>query len=184
MYGPQSFVGEIGAIRNQEIRNLVETCLQNAPSYFWTMPASSTGKYHPAYSLGEGGLVRHTKAAVSIALDLLSLEQNQKFATLRDHIIAALILHDTVKKGRDGGAYTTTDHPLQAAALVREMSERVTVPDQDVNIICELIETHMGQWNTDFDGNVVMRKPETDIEQFVHMCDYLASRKTIEVKVL
>ena len=39
----------------------------------------------------------------------------------------------------------------------------------------------MGEWNESKRSSVVLPKPETDIQKFVHMCDYLASRKDIEV---
>ena len=35
----------------------------------------------------------------------------------------------------------------------------------------------MGQWNTDRYKNEIMPKPKKSIESFVHLCDYLASRK-------
>lgn len=55
------FENELNLIKNVDLRKLVELSLQSAPDYFFTIPASSTGKYHPQYALGEGGLVRHTK---------------------------------------------------------------------------------------------------------------------------
>ena len=39
----------------------------------------------------------------------------------------------------------------------------------------------MGEWNENKRSSTVLPKPETDIQKFVHMCDYLASRKDIEV---
>ncbi len=43
------------------------------------------------------------------------------------------------------------------------------------------IATHMGQWNTDFKTKKeVLDKPKTGIQKFIHMCDYLASRKCLE----
>ena len=48
-----------------------------------------------------------------------------------------------------------------------------------VDIVADLIETHSGQWNKDREGNVVMRKPTTDLAHFVHLCDYIASRRFI-----
>ena len=39
----------------------------------------------------------------------------------------------------------------------------------------------MGYWTTDYDGNEVLEKPKTKYQNFVHMCDYLASRKCILV---
>ena len=183
MYGVGSFSSELMTIRNQEIRNFTEECLRHVPEYFWTMAASTTGKYHPVYSLGEGGLVRHTKAAVSIALDLLSLEQYRHLSDARDCIIAALILHDTFKKGRDGKKWTVFDHPLIAAEFVVEMADRVSVQMKYVNVIRDLIATHMGQWTEDYDGVQRLQKPETEAQKFVHLCDFLASRKSINVDV-
>ena len=39
----------------------------------------------------------------------------------------------------------------------------------------------MGQWNTDFNGNEVLQKPKTKYQRFVHMCDYLAAQKFINI---
>ena len=40
--------------------------IKTIPEYWYHVGASSTGKYHPEYSLGEGGLMRHTVALVRI----------------------------------------------------------------------------------------------------------------------
>lgn len=37
----------------------------------------------------------------------------------------------------------------------------------------------MGPWTTDYQGNEILEKPKTKYQNFVHMCDYLASRKAI-----
>lgn len=158
----------------------VQCALEHAPSYFWEMPASSTGKYHPAYTLGAGGLVRHTKAAVRIADALLRLEMYAPLAARKDEIIAALILHDSVKKGASGGQYTTIEHPLAAADHFQRIAQGLKYKG-DIEFICGLIRAHMGQWNKDFDGNDVLPKPTTPHQQFVHLCDYLASRKFITI---
>ena len=48
------------------------TLIELLPNYFFEVPASSTGKYHPEFALGDGGLIRHTKVAVRIAYELLN----------------------------------------------------------------------------------------------------------------
>ena len=40
----------------------------------------------------------------------------------------------------------------------------------------------MGKWNTDYNGNEILEVPKDRYQYFVHMCDYLASRKVINVK--
>ena len=75
MYDSTIFNRYINEIGDPKIQEIVEECLQKCPKEFYTMPASTTGKYHPPFALGEGGLVRHTLAACCWAKDLLQLEQ-------------------------------------------------------------------------------------------------------------
>lgn len=159
----------------QEVENFLDT---QVPEYFWHIPASSSGKYHPTYALGEEGLVRHTKAAVKIAVALLSLEQYRTYFTqeMRDAIIAALILHDTFKSGISQESNTKFSHPLIASQAVRSSCSTYFA-----DLICPMIESHMGEWNISKYEEGELPKPLTDPEKFVHMCDYLASRKFLEV---
>ena len=174
----------LNTFENQDIKEFAIVLLDNLPEYIWHVGASSTGKYHPAYSLGEGGLVRHTKAAVKLANDLLTLELYAKLVPHRDEIIAALILHDSVKKGMNGNKFTTIDHPLEASKLVRECANKSYLGESvHVDNICNNIESHMGQWNKDRFGNEIMPKPRTLEQKFVHLCDYLASRRYITIEL-
>lgn len=180
-----TFKTQLNLIKDDKLKSLLEVCLLAVPSYFYEMPASTTGKYHPAYALGEGGLVRHTKAAVKIADCLLSLEMYASLAQSKDEIIAAIILHDTVKKGKDGNNYTTTEHPLDAANLFIETAKSCKYENMEqVERIAGMIRSHMGQWNTDRDGFEVLPKPFTKEQKFVHQCDYLASKKFITIEEL
>lgn len=179
----ETFGAQLSLIENKSLASLIELCLLNAPEYFYTMPASTSGKYHPAYSLGEGGLVRHTKAAVKIANCLLSLEMYKGLN--KDEIIAALILHDSVKKGRQGGDWTVIEHPLQAADLLIGTARACKYEDIDqVERIASMIRSHMGQWNLDKHGFEALPKPITKEQKFVHQCDYLASKKFLIVEDL
>ena len=65
------FNKELNYIKNERIKRSLVIMLDKLPDYFYEVPASSTGKYHPEYALGKGGLVRHTKAAIRIAKELL-----------------------------------------------------------------------------------------------------------------
>lgn len=46
--------------------------------------------------------------------------------------------------------------------------------------IVKLIETHMGQWTFVREGEP-LEKPSTRAQAFVHMCDFVASRKTFDI---
>lgn len=178
------FKEELNMIDDLEIRRLVELGLLSAPEYFFSVPASVTGKYHPDYGLGEGGLVRHTKAAVKIADSLLVLEQYNELN--KSEVVASLILHDVIKKGFEEEKYTSFEHPLLASEHVLNVYEKhfIELPDltKKVNNIASMIESHMGQWNRSHYSKQVLPKPTQPAEQFVHLCDYLASRKFLECK--
>ena len=182
------FTEELSYIQDEEKREITKDLIRQLPDYFFTIPASSTGKYHPEYALGDGGLYRHTRAAVKIANDILNLEWfNKEFTNDdKDVMIAAIILHDTCKSGKDWDSqYTMHTHPIQAGELVED-----TLRDTEYRGIGEeiarLIRSHMGQWNepgrwNKYNDRTVLPKPEELDEFIVHLCDYLASRKYLEV---
>ena len=68
------FEVELSKISSQEVRVSTETVLEMLPDYFYEIPASSSGKYHPQFSLGKGGLVRHVKVAMRILEEIFKDE--------------------------------------------------------------------------------------------------------------
>ena len=97
----ETFKKEYSYIKDAKIKKDLKYLVSILPDYFFEIPASSTGKYHPSFSLGEKGLVRHTKVAVRIAYELLITETFGQVFTEheKDLIIMALVLHDGVKCG-------------------------------------------------------------------------------------
>jgi hypothetical protein len=175
---------ELNLIKTTSIKEFATQAVKILPNYFFTVPASSSGKYHPDYALGDGGLLRHTKAAVGIAAELLSTEtfgdhynQGQK-----DAIICALILHDGAKSGIPKQKYTIKNHPRAITAhLEKNLGDKSVLSDVQRQAIYGLMESHMGQW-TASDADSPLPKPTTAAQRFVHLCDYLASRKQLEYK--
>ena len=49
--------------------------------------------------------------------------------------------------------------------------------DDEIKFISDVISSHMGEWNTNQYSKVILPKPETKYQKFIHLCDYLASRK-------
>lgn len=201
-----AFKEELNMIKNDEFRRFIIDCLKNVPSYFYEVPASSSGKYHPAQDLGEGGTVRHTKTCVGIGLDLLRTNQvvldnecNEDYNN--DIVIGALLLHDSFKNGLENSNHTVADHANYAAALVTKMYEYQTnnkyiekylkyfehIKPNKYNFnhayivqLGDCILAHAGQWNCDYDGNVILPVPTNSLEVLVHLADYIASRKYID----
>ena len=180
----ETFNKEYTYIKNKKYVDNLKIMVDLLPDYFFEVPASSTGKYHPEFSLGDGGLVRHTKFAVRIAHELYSDEsvtgtfnQNEK-----DLMIFALVLHDGLKSGLIKEEYTKVDHPVLVANYIKDNKDKLTLTDNEIEFICNVIESHMGPWNTDYKGNEVLPKPINKYQRFVHMCDFLASRKFLNTK--
>ena len=177
------FKNELEFIKSDRIRKSCIEMLKLLPDYFFEIEASSTGKYHPNYALGKGGLVRHTKAAVRIANELLGdvcigdkYTQDEK-----DLMIMALILHDGVKSGVPKEKYTRFDHPIMMGQMIMDNEENMELEMEEIEFLDDVIKTHMGPWTTDYNGVEVLERPKTKYQNFVHMCDFLASRKFLEV---
>lgn len=178
------FQKELGYIQNDEIREIAERILEEVPAYFYAIPASSTGKYHPQYALGNGGLYRHVQAAIAVAIELFRVE-SLWWGTLnqieQDLVIAALLVHDGWKSGLTEARYTAHDHPEIACKVIRDLDFGDEVRNGYAYEIGGLVKTHMGQWVRNYKSSVVLQEPETKLERFVHLCDFIASRKILEV---
>ena len=175
------FEKEIGYIKNKDRQEDIKYLINLLPDYFFKIPASSTGKYHPKFASTEHGLVKHTKAAVRIAYDLFLI--NDSFSNDdKDLILMALIMHDGLKKGIEEEEYTRFDHPLLVSELIMKNASNLKMDIDQVRKICTMIESHMGKWNTNKYSKVVLPLPIDKYQRFVHMCDYLASRNYLNVK--
>ena len=181
MQNEEYFLEEISYIKNDKIKKSLIYMINKLPDYFFIVPAASTGKYHPMYASGEGGLLRHTKAAVRIAYELLNDPAiGDKYTSdEQDLMLMGLLLHDGLKLGKEESKYTKFDHPILMANYIEEEKDNLELTDSERNLVMDVIKTHMGPWTTDYDGNEVLEKPKTKYQNFVHMCDYLASRKCI-----
>lgn len=178
------FNKEYTYIKNPRYKENIKILVDLLPDYFFEVAASSTGKYHPLFSLGGGGLVRHTKVAVRIAYEMFSdssitgsFNQDEK-----DMMIMALIMHDGLKHGLEKSDYTKFEHPILVCNYIRENKSKLTLTDNEILALTNMIESHMGPWNTNNYSNYVLEVPKNKYQKFVHMCDFLASRRFLDVK--
>lgn len=172
------FKRELSLIKDEELREVVRCYMEdNTPDYFWTDGASASGKYHPQFSQGEGGLVRHTKAVVMFAVELLRMNTYMYMREeYKDYVIAACILHDTIKYGLgeeiDKDEYK--NHARNAAhAFKIHCRECDYAPSE---ILLNAIISHMGQWSTDKND-----RPFSPVDRCCHLADYMASRSFIDI---
>ena len=174
----------LATIINEDIREFARVLVEGLPDYIWEVGASSTGKYHPEYSLGLGGLMRHQIAVVRFLNFFFELEQyNTKFTSREmDLMRVAGLVHDGRKSGEqtdyERSKFTKFDHPLQMANVIRSYDGQYLNHDE-LEFMAHCIESHMGSWNADRKSSVVLPKPMDEYQQFVHLADYLASRKDL-----
>ena len=174
----------LNTIVNDDIREFAKVLVEGLPDYIWHVGASSTGKYHPAYSLGEGGLMRHQIAVVRFLNHFFTLEQyNTKFTSREiDLIRVAGLTHDGLKSGSqfdyDKSKYTKFDHPIRMANEILSYDGKYLNHDE-LEFIAHCVESHMGQWSTDKQSSTVLPKPKDEAQYLVHLADYLASRKDL-----
>lgn len=174
----------LNTFENEDIRIFATDCIDTIPSYFWDVGASSTGKWHPSYALGKLGLARHTCALVRFLNYMLSIDciKNDFTSRERDLMRVAGIMHDSMKSGTDEdyarSKYTKFEHPILAANKIRKISG---LSSDEIEFIATIIESHMGQWNSDRRSETILPTPESKYQKLVHLADYLASRKDIEV---
>ncbi len=179
----EQFKKELNYINNSRIKKSLIIMINKLPDYFFEVPASSTGKYHPDFSLGENGLLRHTKAAVRIAYELFNDSSLNNFTSdEKDLILFSLVLHDGLKSGKTKSEYTLFEHPILMSNYIKECQDELELSKEEIEFVCRCIETHMGPWTKNYKGEEVLTAPKDKYQRFVHMCDYLASRKFLDIK--
>lgn len=174
----------LNTFENDDIKDFAIVLLDNLPEYIWHVGASSTGKYHPTYSLGEGGLMRHQVAVVRFLNFFFELEQYNKIITSRqrDLLRVAGLVHDGRKSGTQEdfqkSKYTKFNHPKLMADVIVSYAYKYLNPEE-LMFIARAINSHMGQWNVDKKTGVELPKPDGICQELLHLADYLASRKTL-----
>ena len=176
------FANEIGDIQDTELRKLATEIIANADDYFFTVAASSSGKYHPPFDLGEGGLIRHTRCVAYMAAcmaESLDMDNYDK-----DALIVAALAHDIKKQGNGSTAHTVWEHPTYASDYVKTIHKQINsnVPYDVVDKIANAVHSHMGKWGNKpnfLKGNKPLPMPKTEFEKALQAADYIASRKEI-----
>ena len=153
---------EINLIGDDDIRDeTARTFLDWCPDYFWEIPSSGSGKYHPPDERGEYGNLLHTKR-VFLAYEQLARSYTEQHLITADEYHcgqAAALLHDMFKFGwpSEQNDVTVSEHDVIAANVVLHKTD---LP----NKVSEAIATHAGAWG---EGP----SPETALQQLLHMAD-------------
>lgn len=175
----QYFDREIETVNEVVFQEFLRYYFNNwTPDYFWHIGASSSGKYHPPFVQGEGGLVRHTKAAFLMLEELMQLSSYAYMTQeYKDYAKMAILLHDTGKYGLEATPnkkYYYHHGDVAACNVTNAYHTYFSInPPQ---LLLMAIRSHMGQWTP-----VREDKPFTNLDRLVHMADYVSSRSFIDI---
>jgi hypothetical protein len=177
------FVNELNYIKSVNLKKFAEEIIANAEDWFFIEPASTSGKYHPKFSLGDGGLMRHTRCVAYWATAMAeSFNMSQEDSDL---LVIAALAHD-IKKHDNNGVFLR-NHPLLASDYVSKIKEKFTedeITNEQVQKICRAVAAHMGKWEgtrewVKDESKELFPMPSTDFEKALQAADYIASRKVI-----
>lgn len=167
---------ELGMVADPELESLAKQILSHAPDYFWTAPASSSGKHHSPDENREGGLVLHTRRVALVAYDLcLAFAPQPVELSL---VVAGALIHDTCKYGYPKrGKHMIHGHGYLLGQLAYDAGLDPTHGPEVLRQLLEVASTHMGRWDFPFIA------PRNPLGILLHTADYLATRSYIRVDV-
>lgn len=180
-----NFEKELETIENLHLRGFTKYALENAPKYFYEIGASSSGKYHPKFSQGIGGLVRHTKSVLMFCNELLNMSPYNDLPDMwKDYARVACLLHDICKygDGEEMNKQAYKEHAINGACYVDKMwglyhsTDEILVLELAPELITHAIMCHMGRWSEQ------KCRPINIIDDLVHLADYVASRNFINIE--
>ena len=169
----------------EEVRLYCEDMIENIPDYIFTMPSSTSGKFHNATQCLPHGQIYHIIMFGAIMNYRLALKCNkEKFNNEmhRDAMRCVPIFHDAVKCGWNGSKFTVHDHPMLAGQWVRETKVEHDIDNEIKEMIARMCERHSGEWTSSKRSKIVLPEPETEMEILVHECDILSSRSDIDMQ--
>ena len=169
------FAFELSEIKDENLKKFLTIILEGTGDWFYHDPASTSGRYHPKYALGDGGLMRHTRAVAYWTKELYRTELFDVNERQGELLYVAAILHDIRKHTTTGGYIQKHARAAYDLILATQAEHPELLSKEEAQYMADAVSTHMGVWGVK-DGE---RKPTSDAEKLLHIADYNASRKEI-----
>lgn len=173
------FANELASITDNNLKEFVSIILEGTDDWFYHDPASTSGRYHPKFALGDGGLIRHTRAVVYWVKEIARSEMFNVNARQTELLVAGAIMHDIRKHTATGGYIAKHARAAHDLVIETQAQNNNLLSADEAKYIAEAVSTHMGIWGVR-DGE---RKPTSDSEKLLHLADLMASRKEISLDI-
>jgi hypothetical protein len=153
----------------------------------WSMPTSSTGKYHRKIDGRVPTISEHVYEMLYAAVKILNIFDIKPKTTDTDKILIAIALHDSLKYGIMGNRkHTDIKHDKIVADIVSENKDiflKLLTEDQ-FYITEEMLRFHSGRWSTDVSNHEKFNFKDYNIYTFmIHMLDTLSTADIIKTDV-
>lgn len=181
-YKSDIFKDVLSMLEVEEMRLFCIDLLEKRDELNYTIPSSTSYKYHNKTQCQPGGQILHELMVATVMNYILGLEYIQnKFPKKlqRDCMRIAAIMHDCCKT--NGGQYTVHEHPILGGRFIEDCEVEHDIDTKLKKYINRLIQSHSGQWATSNRSSVILPKPENDAQFFIHLADYLSSRVNIDM---
>lgn len=181
-YKSEVFKEVLAGFETCKFRDYCIDLLEARDDLNYSIPSSTSLKYHNATQCQPGGQIKHEIMVGTIMNYMLGLEYLQvKFDHIeqRECMRIAACLHDCKKT--NGGKYTVHEHPVLGAEFIKNIVVEHDIEQKYKDYISKLIASHSGQWATSNRSGVELPKPDSDARFFVHLADYLSSRSNLDM---
>lgn len=179
-------------IKDKQMRKFCVLALKAAPDYFWTEPASTSGKHHGGETLVEHVLycIEYANAHVRM---LESGRKNKWVQRQKDIFYTALILHDCFRSGMPGremkdkeGKLRTDDlHTIYAPRALRYINlgtkenPRYAYYSLPWSQIEDAMACHYGPWSPIIHVDPTIDRDFFSVALHVFLVDYVVSRDCV-----
>lgn len=161
-----------------EMREAAEVAFDICPDYIWTMPVSTSGKYH-----GEGEKqVDHVDHCCWVLVNKVWQQMDSVWDTRMKNIsLVAMLTHDNYKCGypgqenfKNGKMYTHHDHAAIGAEMLRQVWFNLMLNSEqlakDLGLAAEAVFYHYGPWGRN--KEIFLQFPLSDVRAVIHTIDY------------
>jgi len=184
----------VDTIKDEKLKKAVKRAYKFHGYKAYFLPSSLTGKHHPPDERGIGGLNKHVEK-VCWFLDGVVKEFLYTDET-RDILLTAAYFHDLGKiknttveqcvsfpeKGKPKRSIMVSRnihgldmHPYLSAKLAQEFLAFEGVKGETIQIISDIIETHMSHW---YGG----KRPTTELQKMFALADYIVAQEEFELR--
>jgi len=153
----------------------------------WQKPTSSTGKYHKKADGTVPDCAEHVYQMLYAASKVSRMFNIAPKTPKMDMLMLSVVLHDTMKYGKDGKrTHTDNKHDQLAGNMIRDNKEtfRKLLTESDVGILEDSVRFHSGQWSSDVKSKKDFSFNDRDpIAMFVHVLDMMSTADVIKTPV-